>query len=260
MSKYNKLAGKHVLVIGGSNGIGRGVVEASIESGARVTLSGSSPQSASNAVAAIKATYPSATLIGLSTDLSKDTVEADLDALLTQAKEAQGQEIDHIVFTAADPLVVLPISDVSLDKIRHIAHMRFSVPVLVGKAAAKHLRRSPEASLTLTTGGIADQPAPGWCVTAFTGAGLTGLARNLALELRPTRVNAVEPGMVDTGLWEAMGLTAETKRLEMARWGARLPTGRVGDVVDVAEAYVYLMRDANATGETVKTRSGSALV
>lgn len=41
MAKYNKLAGKHVLVIGGSQGIGRGVVEGALESQAVVTLVGS---------------------------------------------------------------------------------------------------------------------------------------------------------------------------------------------------------------------------
>ncbi|KAI1140937.1 NAD(P)-binding protein [Hypoxylon sp. FL0543] len=258
MAKYNKLAGKHVLVIGGSNGIGRGVVEGSIESGARVTLSGSSPQSAAKAVAEVKAAYPDAPLIGLSCDLSKETVETDLDNLLTEAKNAQGQEIDHIVLTAGDPLIVMKPQDITLEKIRKVAKIRFEMPI--GKLADRHLRKSPETSLTISTGGIAERPAPGWSVTAFVATGLTGLTRNLALDLKPTRVNAVEPGPVDTGLWEASGYTPEQKVAELANWGAKLPTGRVGQVEDVAEAYLYLMKDKNATGEIVATRSGGNLI
>ncbi|KAI0112357.1 NAD(P)-binding protein [Hypoxylon sp. NC0597] len=258
MAKYNKLAGKHVLVIGGSNGIGRGVVEGSLESGAHVTLSGSSPQSAAKAVAEVKAAYPSASLIGISCDLSKDTVETDLDRLLTEAKKAQGRDIDHIVLTAGDPLIMMSPQEITLEKIRKVAKIRFEMPI--GKVADRHLRKSPETSLTISTGGIAEKPAPGWSVTAFVAAGMTGLTRNLAIDLKPTRVNAVEPGFVDTGLWEAMGLTAEQKAAEIAKLDAKLPTGRAGRVEDVAEAYLYLMKDKNATGEIVKTRSGSNLI
>lgn len=76
--------------------------------------------------------------------------------------------------------------------------MRLVVPALVGKITARHLRKSTDCSLTLTTGGIADRPAPGWSVIAFMAAGLTGLARNLALDLAPLRCNAVEPGYAFT--------------------------------------------------------------
>ncbi|KAI1104028.1 NAD(P)-binding protein [Jackrogersella minutella] len=260
MAKYNKLSGKHVLVIGGSNGIGRGVVEGALEAGAHVTLSGSSAQSAAKAVAEVKASYPTLPIIGLSCDLSKDSVEADLDALFAEAAKAQGLDVDHAVLTAADGLRVLPVADITLEQIRRVARLRLEVPVLLGKVAARHLRPSAESSLTVTTGGIADHPAPGWSVTAFMAAGLTGLARNLALDLKPLRVNAVAPGPVDTGLWEATGYSAEEKARLVEGWNRELPTGQVGDVADVAEAYLYLMKDRNATGEIVKTRSGGHLI
>ncbi|KAI1779242.1 short chain dehydrogenase [Hypoxylon cercidicola] len=199
MAKYNKLAGKHFLIIGGTKGIGRGVVDAALEAGARVTLSGSSAASVSKALDEVRAEYPSAPVAGYPCDLSKDTVEQDLDALFARAEQAQ--PIDHLVLTAADPLTIAAVADVTIETVRRVAHMRLSVPVLVGKAAAKHLRRSNECSFTLTTGGIADHPSPDWSLIAFMAAGLTGLARNLALDLKPLRVNAVEPGFVDTPLW-----------------------------------------------------------
>ncbi|KAI2634961.1 NAD(P)-binding protein [Hypomontagnella submonticulosa] len=260
MAKFNKLAGKHVLVIGGSKGIGLGVVEASLDAGARVTLSGSAAKSTDAALAQVKASYPTGPVIGIPCDLSKDSVEQDLEALFTQAKAAQGQDIDHVVVTAGDPLVVMPVPEITLEKIRRAARLRFEVPVLIGKVAFKHLRKTRDCSLTITTGGIADQPAPGWSVVAFTGAGLTGLARGLALDMKPIRVNAVEPGAVDTPLWTSMGLSEEQKAAEMKKWGEKLPTGQVGQVEDVAEAYVYLMKDGNCTGEILKTRGGAHLI
>ncbi|KAI0013929.1 short-chain dehydrogenase [Xylariaceae sp. FL0662B] len=261
MAKYNKLAGKHVLVIGGSKGIGRGVVEASIEAGARVTLSGSSPQTASAAVSAIQAAYPSYTqLTGLSCDLSQATVEANLDALLARAKEIA--PLDHVVLTAADALTLSELPALTQAQITAATHMRLVVPTLLGKVVGRHVPRTPQHSYTITTGGIADRPSAGWAVMAFLAAGLTGLARNLAVDLEPLRVNAVEPGFVDTPLWEATmpNWSAADKAEEFRKVAARMPTGAVGRVEDVAEAYVYLMKDANATGEIVKTRSGANLV
>ncbi|KAI0848490.1 NAD(P)-binding protein [Daldinia vernicosa] len=258
MAKYNKLAGKHVLVIGGSNGIGRGVVEGSIEAGARVTLSGSSPKSAAAALAEVKAAYPTAQVAGIACDLSKDSVEEDLEALFVEAEKPQ--PIDHVVLTAGDPLLVAGVQDITLEKIRQVAHFRMELPMLLGKVTARHLARSNECSLTITTGGIADQPSPGWSLIAFVGAGITGLTRNLAVDLKPVRVNAVEPGFVITGLWNSMGLTAEQLEGQARAVAEKVPTGRAATVEDVAEAYVYLMKDRNATGEIVKTRSGSHLV
>ncbi|KAI1506042.1 short-chain dehydrogenase [Biscogniauxia marginata] len=273
MAKHDRLEGKHVFVIGGSKGIGRGIVEAALAAGARVTLSGSTQHSADAAVASIRAAQPPEDdnaplplllpLVGIGSDLSRDTVEEDLDALLAAA--AGVQPIDHIVLTAADGLAVSDLADLSAARVRDVAHMRMLVPVLLGKLAPRYLlassssSSSEDKSLTLTTGGIADRPQRGWSLMSYVMAGANALARNLALDLAPraVRVNAVEPGAVDTPLW---GPEGPARDAALEGFAARLPLGRVASPADVAEAYVYLMRDRNATGEVVKTRGGAQLV
>lgn len=181
MAKYNKLAGKHIVVIGGTKGIGRGVVEAAIESNARVTLAGSSQHSADAAISSLKAEYPSAQVVGLGCDLSKPSIEQDLDALLTQAAALAG-EIDHIVYTAADALAIGKLEDLTPEAALGAAHMRFLAPLMVGKAAKKHLADAAngkpgsgkDKSVVLTTGSIASKPAPGWSMIAYFAAGLKG--------------------------------------------------------------------------------------
>ncbi|KAI0096790.1 short-chain dehydrogenase [Nemania sp. FL0031] len=269
MAKYNKLAGKHIVVIGGTQGIGRGVVEASLESGARVTLAGSSQKSADAAVSSIKAEYPDAQLAGLGCDLSQPSIEQDFDDLLTRAAELGGA-IDHIVFTAADRLTIGKLDELTAEMAMKAAHMRFLAPVMIGKVAKKHLagaeRGAPgvgkDKSLIITTGSIASKPAPGWSVIGFFGAGIKALTRNLALDLSPIRVNSVEPGLVDTGLWDAPNKTLEERQsgVQLMAEQMRLPVGKGATVDEVAEAYTYLMRDSNATGEVVQTRGGQHLV
>ncbi|KAI1357797.1 short-chain dehydrogenase [Xylaria arbuscula] len=291
MAKYNKLAGKHIVVIGGTRGIGRGVVEASLESGARVTLAGSSQQSADKAVSSIKSEYSTTTtatttttttttdgtaaypatqdLLGLGCDLSaQDATENALDDLFTRAAEANG-EIDHVVYTAADSLSLGDLQTVTPELALKAAHMRFVVPVLVGKVVERHLRKkgavagtgSGDKSLILTTGSIASKPAPGGVLLRISRAGLRlVMTRNLALDLSPVRVNAVEPGLVNTGLWDPGYSSAEEREAGLMKMAARLPVGKPGDVEEVVEAYMYLLRDANATGETVQTRGGQHLV
>ncbi|KAK8016223.1 hypothetical protein PG993_014412 [Apiospora rasikravindrae] len=254
MSKYNKLAGKHVLCIGGTKGLGRGTAEASIEAGARVTISGSSQHSADTAVNELRALYPSASITGFGCDLSRDTVEQDLEELFNQA----GGHVDHVVFTANDGLTISGLQDLTPEMIQKASHMRQVVPLILGKVVARRLPKTCEASLILSTGGIADNPRPGWALMAYVANGIVALTRNLAIDLAPVRVNAVEPGFVDTELWK--DLSAQDKADMMRAIADKVPTGVAGRVEDVAEAYLYLMKDRNATGEIVKTRSGGQLV
>ncbi|KAK0628257.1 hypothetical protein B0T17DRAFT_504953 [Bombardia bombarda] len=197
---YRKLQGAHVLVIGGSSGIGAGVSEAAAASGANVTISSSSQAKVDAAVARLAALYPSRTIRGIATDLSSPaTVEADLDALF---RSAQGQgTINHVVYTAADALSLGSLDGVSVDMVHAASHMRMVVPIVVAKTAARYLPGSHTSSITLTSGTVAERPTKGWAVVAYFGGGLISLARALAVDLAPVRVNVVRPGYVDTGLW-----------------------------------------------------------
>lgn len=85
------------------------------------------------------------------------------------------------------------------------------------------------------------------------------MARNLAVDLKPVRVNVVSPGLVDTPLWDGP-LTLEQKEGMFKAYSAKLLIGRVANAEDIAEAYIYLMKDWNATGRVVTTDSGALIV
>lgn len=80
------------------------------------------------------------------------------------------------------------------------------------------------------------------------------MVRNLALDLKSLRVNLVSPGVVDSDMW---GGDREGLMEEFAR---STTIGKVGSTDEVAEAYLYLLKDTNVTGSCVSTNGGSLLI
>lgn len=78
------------------------------------------------------------------------------------------------------------------------------------------------------------------------------------MELAPIRVNIVSPGMVKSPLWANM--TAADREALYRQTGEKLPVGHVGEVEEIAEAYLYLMRRTYATGQVLRVDGGGALV
>lgn len=181
------------------SGIGYSVAEASIESGASVTVSSSNKDRVASTIQKLKDTYPNAQVTGYACDLSKPTVETDLETLFKSTGK-----VDHIVFTAGDALAQLPISSITYEGILKAGQIRFFAPLLTAKVGSKYLNEGPTSSIILTTGGVAEKPIPNWSVVASYASGLHGMVRNLAIDLKPVRVNLVSPGAVDTELVSAI--------------------------------------------------------
>ncbi|KFY13657.1 hypothetical protein V492_03109 [Pseudogymnoascus sp. VKM F-4246] len=253
--KYNKLADKHVLIIGGTSGIGYGVAEALIESSANITISSSSPDRVETAISSLKDSYPLAktSIKGFACDLSKPTLEQDLEFLF----EKTGN-VDHIVFTAGDRLATTSLAESTLESIQRAGQVRFFAPLLVAKVGRKYLTGGAQSSIVLTTGNVADRPVPNWSVVASYAAGLHGMTRNLALDLKPIRVNLVSSGVIDTEIWAH--LSAEQKDMIFKGISAKVPKGNIGMPEEIAEAYLWLMKDSNVTGTVAYSDSGARLV
>jgi NAD(P)-dependent dehydrogenase (short-subunit alcohol dehydrogenase family) len=86
---------------------------------------------------------------------------------------------------------------------------------------------------------------------------MEGLTRALATELAPLRVNIVSPCFVRTPVWRNMS-EADRESL-FATAGAKLPVGRMGEVAEIAEAYLFLMREGFATGRAPVVDGGGVL-
>lgn len=260
--KYtSKLASKRVLITGGTSGIGYCVAEACLEQGATVILSSSQASRMQSAMSRLLEAYPTARdrLSGHACDLSSPAdAERNIQTLLDQASDSTKHKLDHIVHTAGDAVLTTPLSQLSLDAIQQAGMVRFFAPLLLAKHAPPHMHPGPASSLTFTSGLVADRPIPDWTVLAGYTAGLAGMARSLALDLRPLRVNVVAPGGVLTEAWSHI----PPEQLEGVKqaFSSKMCTGRMGRPEDVAEAYVYLMRDENVTGTVLGTNGGGLLM
>ncbi|KAL0258184.1 hypothetical protein SLS55_007356 [Diplodia seriata] len=231
--KYiSKLAGKHVLIIGGSAGIGYGVAEASLEHGAAVTISSSNAGRLAAAVDALSAAYPTAARegrispgvvcdLGAADDDALDANAANLFATITSRPSPTGDSktttttttIDHIVYSAGDALATIPLASATTARVRRAGTVRFFGALACARAATQVLPPNTLSSFTITSGTVAHRPLPGWAVVGGFATGLLGMTRSLALDLAPARirVNCVAPGAVDTGLWDGFVETHNPK-------------------------------------------------
>jgi len=241
------------LVVGGTSGIGFAVAEASLESGASVTISSSRISRVESAVERLKKTYPSSKVAGYPCDLSKPTLEKDIEALF----EKTGK-IDHIVYTAGDQLVTVPVQKLTYESICAAGQVRFIGALLVSKVGSRYLNPGPQSSITLTSGIVADRPRPGWIAVTAYASGLEGMVRSLALDLKPIRVNLVKPGAILTEIWDDFPPAMKEQFIKNIE--EKAPTGKIGQPEDIAEAYLWCMKDKNATGVVASSEGGALLV
>ncbi|NOK33939.1 SDR family oxidoreductase [Corallococcus exercitus] len=236
---------KKVIVVGGSSGIGRGVARAVLQRGGRVAIVGRSREKLDAAVADLGAGSDR-----LEAHVADVTQEAEVERLF----EAVGP-FGHLVTTVAD-VTYQPVRELDVTAVRRTLDSKLLSSLLLAKYAVRRMEEG--GSLTLTSGIAAHRPAARGAVVAAVNGALEALARALAIELAPIRVNAVSPGWVDTPIWERVAGAAKQERLDaMAQ---RLPVGRVGRPDDIAQAVCFLMENGFTTGSVLHVDGGHRLV
>ena len=236
------LRGQRVVIAGGTSGIGLATAKAAARHGAEVTVISRQQASVDRALADLP---PGSR--GRAGDLTDP-------ALACQLFDDLG-DINHLVFTAGEPLALMNVADLDLDKAREFFNLRYFGALWAVHAAMPHL--NPGGSITLTSGTASRRPGPGWAVAASICGAVESLTRALAVELAPMRVNAVRPGVVQSPLWASM---APASREQLYRdTAAGIPAGRVGEPDDIARAYLYCLTQPFATGSILTVDGGTVL-
>src|SRR6202049_2080224 len=231
------LAGKKVVVVGGSSGIGLATAELATREGAEV----------------IVASRNAARLNAAAANLGAKAIAADVtsDESVEKLFHACGP-VDHVVVTAAQ-LRSGPFKTVSMEDVRSTMEGKFWGAWRVARSA----EILPGGLLTVFSGYLSIRPRPNSAIVGAANGAIESLARSLALELAPVRVNAASPGIIGTPMRAAM--PEEARRDMLAKTAASLPVGRVGTGEDIARQILSFMTIGFVTGSIVYIDGGALI-
>ncbi|MFE2109578.1 SDR family oxidoreductase [Kitasatospora sp. NPDC059463] len=238
------LASRRVVVVGAGSHTGRALAHAASAAGAELILAGPDPR---------KLEWTAGELSGPAKVVPVDlTDEASIAALAA----ATGR-FDHLVSTAALPANG-PLADLELADIHRAFAAKVYGPLLLAKHLAPNAATdTPDgASFTFFSGVAAWRPAPARTVMATTNGALAFLVQALAVEIAPVRVNAVSPGIVDTGAWDRLGAD---KAAFLHTTATRNPARRTGTTDDLVHAVHYAMTSPYVTGTVLHVDGGGRL-
>jgi NAD(P)-dependent dehydrogenase (short-subunit alcohol dehydrogenase family) len=235
-----ELLGQTVVVIGGSSGIGLETARRARAEGAAVIITAREPDRLHR--------------VGLELGASIAAFDATDFARLDRFFDGLPGPIDHLLVTGPGPYDA-PLAELDVEQVRRGFDAHLLLPVLVARNAVGKVR--PGGTLLFMGGTGGRRPPAGAFITAITAA-LPALAKSLALELAPIRVNVIAAGFVDTPLSAAILGDQLDARREQLR--TTLPIGRVIGPADVAALAVHLMANTAITGATFDIDGGQQVV
>jgi NAD(P)-dependent dehydrogenase (short-subunit alcohol dehydrogenase family) len=162
-----------------------------------------------------------------------------------------GTSWDHVIVagsaTSAGPARTFSLGD---------AHSAMTSKFWGAYHVGRHARI--RQSLTFVSGVYSVRPSKQAVLQGAINAAIEALARGLALELAPVRVNTVSPGLTMTTLWDRLEPSVRAKMFKDK--AAQLPAGRTGQAEDIASAVLFLAANPFTTGTTLLIDGGDALV
>src|ERR1700731_1032248 len=254
---FTSIAGRAVVVTGGTRGIGKGIASVFARNGAKVLITGRDSDTARTTADELTAQAAAA---GHSSDVSFVLADVasreDCRRMAAIAQERLGG-IDVLCANAG----IFPharLADVTEDTMDQVLGTNLKGTVFSVQACLPALARSGHGRVILIssiTGPITGYP--GWTGYGASKAGQLGFMRTAAIELAPSRVtvNAVLPGNIIT---EGLAELGEDYAAQMA---SSIPLRRLGSVDDIGYAALFLATDEAGyiTGQTIVIDGGQVL-
>jgi 3-oxoacyl-[acyl-carrier protein] reductase len=252
MSTQNKkLSGKVAVVTGASKGIGAAIAKHLAAECASVVVNYSSSKTgAEKVVGEIAGVGGKA--VAVQADMSR---RADIERLFAETKKTFGR-LDILVNNAGI-YEFAPLENVT----EEFFHKQFNLNVLgliLSSQAAAKLFDSAGGSIINISSVVSTLGFPNASVYSGTKGAVDAITRSLAKELGPrgVRVNAINPGMVETEGMHSAGIAESEMRRQVE---AQTPLGRIGQPNDIAGAAVFLASSDSSwiTGETFVISGGN---
>jgi NAD(P)-dependent dehydrogenase (short-subunit alcohol dehydrogenase family) len=248
----DKLAGKHVLITGGSSGIGLATARLFQQHGATIAITGRNADALAQA---------GAVLGGRALLIQRDAAElAEIDATVGQIKESWGKlDILFVNAGGAQPMPFDRVTEAAFDaqlgvNLKGVFFMVQKALPLMGAGAS-----------VIVTTSIANQlGSPNFTVYGAAKAALRSMVKSLGLELiaRGIRINAISPGPIATPIFDRLGLPPEVAEEKKQAIAAKSPSGRFGLPEEVAQAALFLASTDSSyiVGEEIVIDGGMSLL
>lgn len=243
------LKNKTAVVTGGTRGIGLAIVKKYLENGANVAVAGSRKETVDKALAEL--TEYGDRVMGIWPDLCDPEAVA---MAFSSVKERFGG-VD-ILANNAGISSRTSLYDYTLEEFSKILNINLKAVFVCSQAAARMMKAQGGGVIINTSSMVGEYGQPSGCGYPATKFAVNGLTKSLARELAKDqiRVNAVAPGVTKTDMVAAL------PQEMVERISAGIPLGRVGEPLDIANAYLFLASDQASyiTGVTLRV-DGAAM-
>lgn len=237
-----RLSGKITVIVGGGSGIGLAVAKQAHSEGASVNILGRSSTKLEQAKGWI-----GENVTAIATDV--------MDEMAISQAFAEIGAFDHLFISAQDASTA-PLSETTIEKLRPTLDSKIWGAFHVVKHGVSQIRA--DGSITFISGLAGRRGYSGFALAGAANAGIEAVARNLAVEIAPIRVNTVCAGVIDT---EMLDKVFGEQRGEIVKAIAeKLPVKRIGKPEEIADAVLFLMSNGFITGTTLLVDGGDALV
>lgn len=233
------LRDQKVVIMGGTSGIGFATAKAAASAGGVVVITGRDAEKLKRATSSLPGTVREALVDATSREALNDFYK-------------NFGPFDHLVLAVSGKVGGGPFTSLSIDLVKHAFEEKFFAYFMAVQAGLPTLRTG--GSIVLVTASSARTSFPGTSGLAAVNGALEAMIPTLALELKPTRVNAVSPGIIDTPWWDAW--PKEQREAVFAQIAASTPIGRVGQPEDIAQAILFLLENSFMTGTVVECDGG----
>lgn len=243
------LKGKTAIVTGGTRGIGFSIAKRYLENGANVAIAGSRQESVEKAIENL-GEYQGH-VMGIWPNLGSPEEVAKAFA---SVKEKFGS-LD-ILANNAGISSRTSLYNYTLEEFQKIVDINLTAVFICSQAAARIMKEQGGGVIINTSSMVGEYGQPSGCGYPATKFAVNGLTKSLARELAKDhiRVNAVAPGVTRTDMVAAL------PKEMVERISAGIPLGRMGEPLDIANAYLYLASDlaSYVTGITLRV-DGAAM-
>ena len=247
---YNpfSLERKTILVTGASSGIGQAIAVECSKMGAAIILSARNEERLQETLSQMEGK-------------SHSVVVADLNNENDRKHLTEGLPILDGLVNCAGITKTLFFPFINADVLENVMNVNFTAPVLISAELVKRKKLSKNSSIVFISSisGVLCAAVGGSIYSASKGA-VNGVVKGMALDLaaKNIRVNTVNPGVIETHIFDEGTVTREQLEEDKKRY----PLKRFGKPEEVAYAVIYLLSDASqwVTGSNLVIDGGYTLL